>query len=63
VSLLSNQTFSAGWIFVVDDDQGTRDLMVSSFWAAGHYMNRTGNGPEARWLLGRQWYDLIVSNL
>ena len=37
--------------------------MVSSFWAAGHYMDRTGNGPEARRLLGRQWYDLIVSNL
>jgi DNA-binding response OmpR family regulator len=23
----------------------------------------TGNGPEARRLLGRQWYDLIMSNL
>jgi len=37
--------------------------MVSSLRAAGHDVDPTSNGPEARRLLGRQWYDLIVSNL
>src|SRR6267154_622761 len=63
MSLLSNQSVSAGRILVVDDDQGARDLMVSSLRAAGHDVDPTSNGPEARRLLGRQWYDLIVSNL
>ena len=63
MSLLSNQSVYAGRILVVDDDQSARDLVVSSLRAAGHDMDPTGNGPEARRLLGRQWYDLIVSNL
>ena len=37
--------------------------MVSSLRAAGRDMDPTGNGPGAWRLLGRQWYDLIVSNL
>src|SRR5712671_4256488 len=52
MSLLSNQSVSAGRILVVDDDQSTRDLMVSSLRAADHDMDPTGNGPEARRLLG-----------
>ena len=63
MSLLSNQSVSAGRILVVDDDQSARDLMVSSLRAAGHDVDPTGNRPEARRLLGRRWYDLIVSNL
>jgi DNA-binding response OmpR family regulator len=63
MSLLSNQSFFAGRILVVDDDQRARDLMVSSLRAAGHDVDPTSNGPETRRLLGRQWYDLIVSNL
>ena len=63
MSLLSNQTFSAGRILVVDEDQSARDLMVSSLRAAGHDVDPTSNGSEALRLLGRQWYDLMVSNL
>src|SRR5216683_6474986 len=48
MSLLSNQSVSAGRILVVDDDQGARDLMVSSLRAAGHDMDPTSNGPEPR---------------
>ena len=47
MSLLSNQSVSAGRILVVDDDQGARDLMVSSLRAAGHDVDPTSNGPEA----------------
>ena len=63
MSLLSNQSVSAGRILVVDDDQSARDLMVLSLRAAGHDVDPTSNGSEARRLLGRQWYDLMVSNL
>ena len=63
MSLLSNQTFSARRILVVDEDQSARDLMVSSLRAAGHDVDPTSNGSEARRLLGRRWYDLMVSNL
>jgi len=63
MSLLANQSFSSGHILVVDDDRGARDLIVSNLRAAGHDVESTSNGPEAFRLLGRQWYDLIVSNL
>lgn len=63
MSLLPNQSVSSGRILVVDGDQGSRDLIVSSLRAAGHDVDSSGNGPEALRLLGRQWYDLIVSDL
>lgn len=63
MSLLSNQSVSAGRILVVDDDQGARDLIVSSLRADGHDVDSSSNGLEALRLVSRQWYDLIVSDL
>jgi two-component system, cell cycle sensor histidine kinase and response regulator CckA len=64
MSLLSNvSTTASGRILVVDDDAGARDLIVSSLRADGHDVDASGNGIEALRLLGREWYDLIVSNL
>ncbi len=63
MSLLSSQTVSSGRILVVDDDQGERELIVSSLRSLGHDVDTTSDAPEARRLLGRQWYDLIVSDL
>ncbi len=57
MSLLSNQSVSSRRILVVDDDPGVRDLLVASLRADGHDVDPTSNG------LGRQWYDLIVSDL
>ena len=50
-------------ILVVEDDQGARDLIVSSLRADGHEVDASGNGFEALRLLGRKCYDLIVSDL
>lgn len=61
--LLSNQSVAAGRILTVDDHRGAGDLMVSSLRAAGHDVDPTSNGPEARRLLGRLGYDLVASNL
>lgn len=63
MSLLPSQTVCSGRILVVDGDQGSRDLIVSSLRADGHDVDSSSNGPEALRLLGRQWYDLIVSDL
>ena len=63
MSLLSNVSTTSGRILVVDDDAGARDLIVSSLRADGHDVDASGNGIEALRLLGREWYDLIVSNL
>ena len=63
MSLLSNQRVSSGRILVVDDDQGARDLIVSSLRADGHDVDSSSNGIEALRLVSRQWYDLIVSDL
>ncbi len=40
-----------------------RDLIVSSLRADGHDVDVSSDGIEALRLLGREWYDLIVSNL
>jgi len=63
MSLLSNQRVSSGRILVVDDDEGARDLIVSSLRADGHDVDSSSNGIEALRLVSRQWYDLIVSDL
>lgn len=63
MSLLSSQTVPTGRILVVDDDEGQRDLIVASLRSLGHDVDTTSAAPEARRLLGRQWYDLIVSEL
>ena len=63
MSLLSYASQPSGRILVVDDDAGARDLIVSSLRADGHEVDASGNGFEALRLLGREWYDVIVSNL
>jgi len=63
MSLLSSASTATGRILVVDDDQGARELIVSSLRADGHDVDSSSNGFEALRLLGRQWYDLIVSDL
>ena len=63
MSLLSQQSVPAGRILVVDDDEGARDLIVSSLRADGHDVDASGDGLEALRLLARHWYDLIVSDL
>jgi len=54
---------TSGRILVVDDDEGARNFIVSSLRADGHDVDASGNGFEALNLLGRHWYDLIVSDL
>jgi two-component system NtrC family sensor kinase len=63
MSLLSNQSVSSRRILVVDDDQGARDLIVTSLRADGHDVESSSNGLDALRLVARQWYDLIVSDL
>ena len=63
MSLLSNQSVTSGRILVVEDDQGARDLIVSSLRADGHDVDASSSGVEALRLATRQWYDLIVSDL
>jgi len=63
MGLLASGQITTGRILVVDDDQGARDLIVSSLRADGHEVDASGNGFEALRLLGRQCYDLIVSDL
>jgi two-component system cell cycle sensor histidine kinase/response regulator CckA len=63
MGLLASPQITTGRILVVDDDQGARDFMVSSLRADGHEVDASGNGFEALRLLGRQCYDLIVSDL
>ena len=63
MSLLSNQRVSSGRILVVDDDEGARNLIVSSLRADGHDVESSSSGLEALRLVARQWYDLIVSDL
>lgn len=63
MGLLASAQITTGRILVVDDDQGVRDLIVSSLRADGHEVDASGNGFEALRLLGRKCYDLIVSDL
>ncbi|HZP36059.1 MAG TPA: response regulator [Methylomirabilota bacterium] len=63
MSLLGDVSQPSGRILVVDDDPRARDLIVSSLRADGHDVDASGNGLEALRLLGREWYDVIVSNL
>jgi two-component system cell cycle sensor histidine kinase/response regulator CckA len=63
MGLLASTQMTTGRILVVDDDQGARDFIVSSLRADGHEVDASGNGFEALRLLGRQCYDLIVSDL
>ncbi|HSE04931.1 MAG TPA: response regulator [Methylomirabilota bacterium] len=63
MGLHSSASTATGRILVVDDDPGARDLIVSSLRADGHDVDSSSNGLEALRLLGRQWYDLIVSDL
>ena len=64
MGLHANVSMAAtGRILVVDDDEGARNLIVSSLRADGHEVDASGNGFEALLLLGRHWYDLIVSDL
>ena len=63
MGLHSDVTAATGRILVVDDDPGARDLIVSILRADGHDVDASGDGPEALRLLGRHWYNLVVSNL
>jgi PleD family two-component response regulator len=63
MGLQASETITTGRILVVDDDPGARDLIVSSLRADGHDVDASGNAFEALRLLGRQCYDLIVSDL
>ena len=63
MGLLSSASTTIGHILVVDDDQGERELIVSSLRADGHDVDASGTGFEALRLLGRQCYDLVVSDL
>ena len=63
MGLLASAHITTGRILVVDDDQNARDFIVSSLRADGHEVDASGNGFEALRLLGRQCYDLIVSDL
>ena len=63
MGLQASTQMTTGRILVVEDDQGARDLIVSSLRADGHEVDASGNGFEALRLLGRQCYDLIVSDL
>ena len=63
MGLQASTQITTGRILVVDDDQGARDFIVSSLRADGHDVDASGNGFEALRLLGRQCYDLIVSDL
>jgi DNA-binding response OmpR family regulator len=61
--LQSTVSTSAGRILVVDDDKRARDFIVSSLRADGHDVDASSTGLEALRMLGRSWYDLIVSEL
>jgi len=63
MALQSTVSTSAGRILVVDDDKRARDFIVSSLRAAGHEVDASSTGLEALRMLGRSWYDLIVSEL
>src|SRR5258705_11782651 len=63
MGLHASATITTGRILVVDDDPGARDFIVSSLRADGHDVDASGNAFEALRLLGRQCYDLIVSDL
>jgi two-component system cell cycle sensor histidine kinase/response regulator CckA len=63
MGIQASATITTGRILVVDDDPGARDLIVSSLRADGHDVDASGNAFEALRLLGRQCYDLIVSDL
>jgi len=63
MGLVASPQITTGRILVVDDDQGARDFIVSSLRADGHDVDASGNAFEALRLLGRQCYDLIVSDL
>jgi len=63
MSLLSSVSTASGRILVVDDDASARDRIVSSLRADGHDVDCSSSAIEALRLLGRQWYDLIVSDL
>src|SRR4026209_683448 len=61
MALQSTGSRSAGRIRVVDDDKRARDFIVSSLRADGHEVDASSTGLEALRMLGRSWYDLIVS--
>ena len=63
MALQSTVSTSAGRILVVDDDKRARDFIVSSLRADGHEVDASSTGLEALRMLGRSWYDLIVSEL
>jgi DNA-binding response OmpR family regulator len=63
MALQSTVSTSAGRILVVDDDKRARDFIVSSLRADGHDVDASSSGLEALVMLGRGWYDLIVSEL
>src|SRR5258705_1163340 len=63
MGLHASATITTGRILVVDDDPGARDFIVASLRADGHDVDASGNAFEALRLLGRQCYDLIVSDL
>ena len=63
MGLQTRASITTGRILVVDDDPGERDFIVASLRADGHDVDASGNAFEALRLLGRQCYDLVVSNL
>jgi DNA-binding response OmpR family regulator len=63
MGLLSRADIPNGRILVVEEDEGARELIVSSLRADGHDVDASSTDREARRLLGLQWYDLVVSDL
>lgn len=50
-------------VLVVDPDGASRDLIAGALRAAGHTVDTAPDGVVAADLLGRQGYDLVVSEL
>ena len=50
-------------VLIVEDEQGIRDILVELFDVAGNAVDEAGSLDEAKMALGRQVYDLIVTDI
>ena len=50
-------------LLVVDDERAIRDLLVQILSAEGHEVTTAADGAEAMELLGRQPFDLVITDL
>jgi len=51
------------WVLVVDDEQPVRDLLARALTAAGYHVDVAADGPSALEQLGREDYDLLITDL